>query len=259
MFDKAKSDFHRDLQALDWDSFMTFIERYRELEREEFRRRAGFSEEEVEKYLEQFNKYDRDKSGDVSVKELMPLLTVLGHAPKNVMQRDKLNALLREMDEDGSGEISFEEFLQLMRRFLDEADIEAQKKERDVVERVGFSTEEVAMWRQIFLKFDQDDSGEYDMDETRILLRAVGVQMNYRQEQEMFKRLFNDCDADSSGSLDFPEFCLLMKKMVDVDFGGIASKLKPPPPKKRKTRMTRFVDPDGEHGLGLPPGGVQPA
>merc|ERR1712070_216717 len=118
-----------------------------------------------------------------------------------------------EMDEDGSGEISFEEFLQLMRRFLDEADIEAQRKEKDVVGRVGFTSEEVSMWRQIFQKFDQDDSGEYDIDEMRGLLRAVGIAMQSRQEQELFRRLFSECDADSSGSLDFPEFCLLMKKM----------------------------------------------
>merc|ERR1719473_374967 len=90
MFRKAwdnmpKHDRH--LTHLDWDQYVFFVESYRALEHEEFRRRAGFSEEEVESYQEQFNTFDRDKSGDVSTKELMPLLAKLGHAPKNVMQR----------------------------------------------------------------------------------------------------------------------------------------------------------------------------
>merc|ERR1719487_138951 len=105
---------------LSWRDFIQFVKSYRTLELVEFNNRAGFSEDEVDFYKETFSSYDKDGGGELTLKELFPLLAELGKEPKNVIQRDKLTQLLSEIDEDGSGEIDFGEFLQLMRRFLDE-------------------------------------------------------------------------------------------------------------------------------------------
>merc|ERR1719389_4231 len=163
---------------MEWDAFLNFIKEYRALELQEFNSRAGFSEGEVEFYHETFNTYDKDGGGDLSLKELMPLLTELGKEPKTVIQREKLKVILAEVDEDGSGEIGFPEFLQLMRKFLDESDAEQLRKEKEIIARTNFAPEEVALWRDIFIKFDQDGSGSFDQDEGTVLLQAVGVNVN---------------------------------------------------------------------------------
>merc|ERR1719174_2704598 len=130
---------------LSWREFLHFVQSYRALELAEFNKRAGFSEEEVEFYRETFGQYDKDGGGELTLKELFPLLAELGKEPKTVIQRDKLTELLGEIDEDGSGEIDFMEFLQLMRRFLEESDAARIRKENDCVQRANFAKEEVAL------------------------------------------------------------------------------------------------------------------
>jgi Ca2+-binding EF-hand superfamily protein len=208
-----------------WDTFLNFIKEYRALELEEFNARAGFSEGEVEFYHETFNTYDKDGGGDLSLKELMPLLTELGKEPKTVIQREKLKVILAEVDEDGSGEIGFPEFLQLMRKFLDESDKEQLLKEKEAVVRTNFQPEEVALWRDIFIKFDEDKSGEFDITEGKSLLQAVGINLNERAMHDRYLQLFKEVDEDGNGAMDFAEFLLLMRKLVDIDFGGIATRM----------------------------------
>jgi len=154
----------------------------------------------------------------------MPLLTELGKEPKTVIQRDKLTTLLAEVDEDGSGEIDFKEFLQLMRKFLDESDAEMLRKEKDVVTRTNFTPEEVTLWRDIFVKFDDDKSGEFDTAEGKKLLQAVGINLNERVMHDRYLQIFKEVDEDENGSMDFPEFLLMMRKLIDIDFGGIATR-----------------------------------
>jgi len=209
---------------IQFEEFVYFVQRYRDMELVEFQNRAGFSEGEVEFYFNTFSSYDRDGGGNLSLKELMPLLTELGKEPKTVIQRDKLTTLLAEVDEDGSGEIDFKEFLQLMRKFLDESDAEMLRKEKDVVSRTNFTPEEVTLWRDIFVKFDDDKSGEFDTAEGKKLLQAVGINLNERVMHDRYLQLFKEVDEDDNGSMDFPEFLLMMRKLIDIDFGGIATR-----------------------------------
>ena len=82
--------------------------------------RAGFNEEQVEDYEASFKKYDHDGGGSLSLKEINPLLEELGKAPKNKRERERLLQMMKEIDDDDTGEIEFPEFLQLMRKFSEE-------------------------------------------------------------------------------------------------------------------------------------------
>lgn len=223
-------------QRFTWEEFIKFTQDYRELEKEQFHKRAGFSEEEVARYREQFDEYDRDHSGDISLKELYPLLEAIGKGPRNVRERDKLAKMIADVDEDGGGEIDFLEFLRLMRRFLDDADIEKMQKEKDAIANSKFEEHEISMWRQIFEQYDPDGSGELDKDEVKLLLRTVGIRVDLAPpiQQAQYSQLFQQCDQDESDSLDLPEFLILMRRFIDVDFGGLAAKLKPPDDKDKK-------------------------
>merc|ERR1719159_1270373 len=176
---------------LNWTEFLAFMKAYRGLEVDLFNARAGFSKEEVENYKETFEEYDKSGDGELSLKELVPVLTALGHEPRTVIQRAKLTAILAEVDADGSGEIGFDEFLQPMRKFIDQSMAEQLLKERDIIGKTRFDADEVAQWREIFLKFDADNSGAFDTDE----------------------------------AMDFPEFLLMMRRLLDLDFGGIATRM----------------------------------
>jgi calmodulin len=221
---------------LSWREFLQFVQSYRAMELTEFNKRAGFSEEEVDFYRETFNQYDKDGGGELTLMELFPLLTELGKEPKTVIQRDKLTELLGEIDEDGSGEIDFSEFLQLMRRFLDESDAAQLLKEKDMVKRTRFEPEEVAQWRDIFIKFDDDKSGAFDHQEGKMLLQAVGINLNERTMHDRYLAIFNEVDEDGDGNMDFPEFLHIMRKLIDIDFGGIASRTAPKEPKEKSAK-----------------------
>jgi Ca2+-binding EF-hand superfamily protein len=210
---------------LNWTDFLLFMKSYRGLEVDLFNARAGLAKEEVENYRETFDEYDKSGDGELSLKELVPVLTALGHEPRTVIQRQKLTAILAEVDEDGSGEIGFDEFLQLMRKFIDQSMAEQMLKERDIVAKTRFDTDEVAQWREIFLKFDTDGSSSFDKDEGKVLLLAVGINLNERTMHDRYLQLFVEVDLDRDDAMDFPEFLLMMRRLLDLDFGGIATRM----------------------------------
>lgn len=57
--------------------------------------------------------FDRDGSGSIDKQELHLLLA--GEEFKDVYSEDQLKAAIAEVDENGDGEIDFEEFLHMMR------------------------------------------------------------------------------------------------------------------------------------------------
>ena len=53
---------------------------------------------------------DEDKGGSISPQELGSLMETLGLKPN----QEELDAMIREIDEDGNGEIEFDEFVQVV-------------------------------------------------------------------------------------------------------------------------------------------------
>ena len=56
--------------------------------------------------------------------------------------------------------------------------------------------------KEIFLDFDDDESGEIDVDELWLILKSLGQLMTKKEVQE----LFDSMDDDGGGSIDFDEF-----------------------------------------------------
>merc|ERR1712096_583478 len=127
-----------------------------------------------------------------------------------------------EEEGEAEAEVNFRGFLQLMRQFLDDSDAQMLKKEEECIERTGFSQDDVLLWRDVFTKFDLDRSGAYDPSEGKKLLGALGIQMD-RAASVKYGAIFKEVDEDGSGDLDFAEFLLLIKKLIDEDFAGIAA------------------------------------
>jgi Ca2+-binding EF-hand superfamily protein len=70
-----------------------------------------FTTEDRKQYKEVFDALDSDGSKAITIKELEEPLIALGF----VSSREKVAELVKEVDEDGSGKIEFDEFLLIMR------------------------------------------------------------------------------------------------------------------------------------------------
>ena len=72
-----------------------------------------------------FDQFDSDKSGAISVGTVDTILKMMG---MHISSKD-LDEIIEEIDEDGSGELEFPEFIQLAAKFLIEEDEEEMKWE----------------------------------------------------------------------------------------------------------------------------------
>lgn len=61
-----------------------------------------------------FDMFDKDGSGKIDKDELMQLLQ--GQDMENMVPKDQLLAYIQEVDENGDGEIDFEEFRLMMEK-----------------------------------------------------------------------------------------------------------------------------------------------
>lgn len=72
-----------------------------------------------------FDAFDQEKQGYIDTTMVGTILSMLGHQ----LDDKVLHEIIAEVDEDGSGQIEFEEFCTLAARFLVEEDAEAMQQE----------------------------------------------------------------------------------------------------------------------------------
>ncbi|XP_042606340.1 troponin C, skeletal muscle [Cyprinus carpio] len=151
--------------------------------------RSFLSEEMIAEFKAAFDMFDTDGGGDISTKELGTVMRMLGQNPS----REELDAIIEEVDEDGSGTIDFEEFLVMMVQQLKE-------------DQAGKSEEELS---ECFRVFDKNQDGFIDRDEFADILRATGEPVT----DEDINELMADADTNKDGKLDFDEFLKMMENV----------------------------------------------
>ncbi|XP_078092521.1 troponin C, skeletal muscle-like [Mustelus asterias] len=151
--------------------------------------RSYLSEEMIAEFKAAFDMFDIDGGGDISTKELGQVMKILGQNPT----REELDAIIEEVDEDGSGTIDFEEFLVMMVR---------QMKE----EAKGKSEEELA---EFFRVFDQNADGFIDRDELKEIIMTGGEHVTDDEIDELMK----EGDKNNDGKLDFDEWLKMMENV----------------------------------------------
>lgn len=70
-----------------------------------------------------FESFDSSKSGSISTETVAEILRLMGQ-PFN---KQTLDEMIEEVDEDKSGRLEFEEFIVLAAKFIVEEDVEARK------------------------------------------------------------------------------------------------------------------------------------
>ncbi|KAK7883990.1 hypothetical protein WMY93_027113 [Mugilogobius chulae] len=151
--------------------------------------RSFLTEEMIAEFKAAFDMFDTDGGGDISTKELGTVMRMLGQNPS----REELDAIIEEVDEDGSGTIDFEEFLVMMVQQLKE-------------DQAGKSEEELS---ECFRIFDKNGDGFVDREEFGEILHMTGEAVTEEDIDEMF----GESDSNKDGKIDFDEFLKMMENV----------------------------------------------
>ncbi|XP_050304898.1 troponin C, isoallergen Bla g 6.0101-like isoform X1 [Anthonomus grandis grandis] len=135
-----------------------------------------------------FDSFDLEKVGEIGVDMIGQILDMLGHQ----LSPDELSKIIKEIDEDGNGVMSFEEFAHLAARFLveEEEDVEAILREL----------------KDAFRLYDREGLGYITVDLLRDILKELDDKLTPSDLNEMIKEI----DTDNSGTVDWEEFKAMM-------------------------------------------------
>ena len=131
-----------------------------------------------------FHDFDHDGDGTISVAELRLVLGPGGalSGVSGSLNNDEIDALISVADEDGDGEVSFEEFVNLISRM-----------------KGGDSEEDI---KKAFKFFDIDKDGMISKKDMKEALKRLGKNMSDTD----IDYIFSDADEDKDGMINFEEF-----------------------------------------------------
>jgi len=133
-----------------------------------------------------FDSFDPEKKGSINSEMVGTILRLMGQQ----FNTQTLRELIEEVDEDGSGEIEFDEFLILASKFILEEDDEALQKEL----------------REAFRLYDKEGNGYITTKVLRDILHEIDDQISDADLDGMIEEI----DSDGSGTVDFDEFMEMM-------------------------------------------------
>jgi len=213
---------------LDFDEFVAFISKYEEWETIIFRdspyacENAFFDNYEVELLKDAFELFDSDKSESLDMIEVRKMLIVLGREPKNKDEQMVLKVVLNEVNPLETN-MNFLQFLQLMRRFTDEQELQVHEKRAEIAKKYGFALEETEAFQEIFDQLDRSESGELTFTDIRTALKWCGIFPDSKQAEELLK-IIKSLDDDGNSTVNFSEFLGLMKKLLKKNFMDLKGK-----------------------------------
>merc|ERR1712046_410715 len=151
--------------------------------------RPGLGEEQVMEIKDAFDLFDKDRSGEITVEEMLEAMRSLGYDTDAGEAAEHVKSL----DRDGSGALEFQEFYELLTaRF-------SENTTKDELQRV-------------FKLFDTDGTGSVSVQNMRAIADQVGDQVTGDELGDII--LKNDMDND--GQLTFEDFyAVLTKKAID--------------------------------------------
>ncbi|KAB1725474.1 hypothetical protein FNE60_30090 [Klebsiella pneumoniae] len=133
-----------------------------------------------------FDAFDREKKGSINTDMVGTILQLLGvHVTEKMLKE-----IIDEVDEDGSGELEFSEFVQLSAKFLIEEDAEETQKEL----------------REAFRLYDKEGNGYITTQTLREILRELDDKLT----EDELDEIIDEIDEDGSGTIDFDEFMEMM-------------------------------------------------
>lgn len=134
---------------------------------------------------EAFDLFDTEGTGIIDVKELKVAIRALGFEPK----KEEIKKMIAEVDKDGTGKLSYQDFLQLMTVKMAEKD----------------TNEEIL---KAFRLFDDDDTGTISFKNLKRVAKELGENLTDEELQEMIE----EADRNGDGEVSKEDFLRIMKK-----------------------------------------------
>jgi len=132
--------------------------------------------------------FDTDHSGTIDIRELKAAMRALGFEVK----KEEVKTMLSAIDKDANGEVSLDEFTQMMTGKMGERD----------------SKEEIM---KVFQLFDEDNTGFITFRNLKKICSELGENLTDEEIQEMI----DEADRDHDGQINAEEFYRVMKKRSD--------------------------------------------
>ncbi|KAH7721418.1 hypothetical protein AAVH_11033 [Aphelenchoides avenae] len=152
----------------------------------------SFTKEELQEFHELFSMFDADGSGAIGSEELkQAMMSICGQQTTD----GEIDDLIREVDEDGNGEIDFEEFCHCIKRSQNIA----ESTNKEVI-------------RQCFEVFDQDENGVITLNEFKYIAKEIGDFTDDLAEQ-----VFSELDISSNGYLTPDQFAAIVEDYLLSD------------------------------------------
>ncbi|XP_006151669.1 centrin-1 [Tupaia chinensis] len=143
------------------------------------------TEDQKQEVREAFDLFDADGSGTIDVKELKVAMRALGFEPR----KEEMKKMISEVDKEGTGKISFNDFLAVMTQKMSEKD----------------TKEEIL---KAFKLFDDDETGKISFKNLKRVANELGENLTDEELQEMI----DEADRDGDGEVNEDEFLRIMKK-----------------------------------------------
>ncbi|XP_030561421.1 calmodulin-beta-like [Drosophila novamexicana] len=140
------------------------------------------SAEEIEEFRRCFKLLSSEQDGCIGIKDLEIFSTSLGRHPT---EKD-MQAMINEVDVEGNGSVDFDQFVYSMTMRMSAPD------DDDL--------------REAFRVFDKENTGYIGVNELRMVMMNLHVQLAEDEAEEMI----NSYDTDGDGKLSFEEFTAMM-------------------------------------------------
>ena len=143
----------------------------------------SLTREQIEEFKEAFSLFDEEGNGQLSNKLLITVLRALGNNPTE----EEVDFMIKEVDEDGSGTIEFDEFLQMMSNKMNSVNYEK------------------VIW-EAFKVYDRDGNGLISGAELRYVLSTQGPMLTHEEIDD----IVSEADMDGDGHVNYYEFMRLL-------------------------------------------------
>jgi len=158
-----------------------------------------------------FGHYDKDKSGQLEMQEICQILDDMELLPKSGVEQMAIAQMIEEVDADGSGYFSFDEFELMIQRILETLAQIAYKAETSQAASLEYTADQIRDLREIFYECDTTSSGSID----RGALTAAVSMMGFRVSAAKLKTITDEIDVTGSEEFSFTAFARVLRAIQD--------------------------------------------
>jgi len=187
-----------------------------------------FTRSDLDVFIQTFREFDLDGSGSIDIHELDLMFKAMGHGASMA----DLQAVIDQVDYDGSGDIKWRGFLEVMRRFYPWKREAFENQFLQPAKTFNeFSEDDVMIFAQIFRKFDLDSSGTIDPHELDLMLKSMGQGCDGAR----LKQIIQEVGGDSNGDLEWVHFLKVMRNLYSASSKTAPAKTPAVSPAKTST------------------------